>query len=245
MGSQGASGHPGRQGKAWTTNENEQFIAEVREGLTAEVIAARHERTASAIRARAMVFTPRAEAVDRDHAFEWLARRLTTDSAYDWRTVLADRRRRGRAVENGAPTSGQVPVQAVWNEPLAQSDSSASILPALRKELSQLVSALSRASGLAFGQVNQRLNIKLSALPRESARMRSCYSGRSTPPASGSPSLSSHGNERWCRRRPRGAGHECQRGPRPPRNSNRQWMSSEAGNISCSRREQGPGRPLR
>ncbi|MEU6332011.1 UvrD-helicase domain-containing protein [Streptomyces sp. NPDC047049] len=203
---------PQRQGRAWTEDECADLIAEIREGLGVDVIAARHDRTTTAIGARAARLIPRSAGVDRHAAIAWLRSRLSHDSAYDWRSALAEHTRRRPAVgapaprrsapaENAStachtgiqaapaagpsargplakrPDPGTVPTsgQSAHSERSCGAPSTDRAVPRaaaprlLQGELRQLVSTLTRVTGLTFGGVNQRLNAKLGVPTRAGA----------------------------------------------------------------------------
>jgi len=95
----------------WTLEEEARLVRGLRDGLTIDDLAAAHQRTPTAILARAARMTPEETShLKREQRMEWLREQLLTDRDYDWATALATTRRRQHAeVRALAPHTG-----AIW-----------------------------------------------------------------------------------------------------------------------------------
>ncbi|NIZ91759.1 hypothetical protein [Kineococcus rubinsiae] len=95
----------------WTPEEEARLVRGLRDGLTIDDLAAAHQRTPTAILARAARMTPEETShLKREQRVEWLREQLLTDRDYDWATALATTRRRQHAeVLALAPHTG-----AIW-----------------------------------------------------------------------------------------------------------------------------------
>lgn len=95
----------------WTLEEEARLARGLRDGLTIDDLAAAHQRTPTAITARAARMTPQETShLKREQRVEWLREQLLTDRDYDWAGALASTRRRQYAeVLALAPHTG-----AIW-----------------------------------------------------------------------------------------------------------------------------------
>ena len=94
----------------WTLEEETRLVRGLRDGLTIDDLAAAHQRTPTAILARAARMTPQETAhLKREQRVEWLREQLLTDRDYDWAAALATTRRRQYAeVLDLAPHTGAI-----------------------------------------------------------------------------------------------------------------------------------------
>jgi len=102
---------PARVGRGWNDDEYGRIVAEVREGVSWEVIADTHGRTVGAVRRVAANMQPAGATADTLHAL------LVADQDYDWRGHLARRVTRGTELrvtsDQGATAAQDVTGKAI------------------------------------------------------------------------------------------------------------------------------------